>query len=105
MARDGWPERLQIESTHGAFIGPVRDALSTARAMLAFVLDLLPASEQSHASPFGPRRRWWLSTRFKDMDKEPHFAGRPGTRRVPATAEVEPPRLVAIWRNSGTTGR
>jgi len=90
MARDAWPERLQIDSTHGAFIGAVRDALSTARAMLAFVLDLLPASEQSHASPFGPRRRWWLSAQLKYMHREPHFAGRPGTRRAPATADVEP---------------
>jgi hypothetical protein len=54
MARDGWPERLQIESTHGAFVGAVGHALSTARALLAFVLDLLLAPEQSHASPFGP---------------------------------------------------
>jgi hypothetical protein len=53
MVRDCWPERLQIESTHGAFIGVVRDALSAARALLAFVLDLRLASEQSHASPFG----------------------------------------------------
>jgi hypothetical protein len=53
MARDGWPERLQVESTHGAFIGAVRDALATARALLAFLLGLLLSSEQSHASPFG----------------------------------------------------
>ena len=56
MARDGWQERLQIESTHGAFIGALRDALATARAFLAFVLDLLLPPEQSHASPFGRRR-------------------------------------------------
>lgn len=51
-ALEGWAQRLQVRSAHGALVCAVGNPLPAYRAALGLIFDGRLPPEQSHASPF-----------------------------------------------------